>query len=185
MAADLTVDLTLITGPSRGGKSRWAEHLASLHPGSVVYVATGPELPRDLEWQQRLELHRRRRPQHWVTEEVGHRLPELLIDAPAGQLLLIDSVGTWLAHHLELDLDDWHHRQESLLQAIGRCRAKQLWVAEEVGWGVVPPTAVGGRFRDRLGRLEQLLMQRAGAAWLVSHGRAIDLLRCSVPVPGD
>jgi adenosylcobinamide kinase/adenosylcobinamide-phosphate guanylyltransferase len=59
----------------------------------------------------------------------------------------------------------------------------QLLVAEEAGWCVVPSTAVGGLFRDRLGRLEQLLMQRARSAWLVTHGRAIDLLSCSVPVP--
>lgn len=179
----MAADLTLITGPSRGGKSRWAEHLAANHPGPVIYVATGPDLPDDQEWRQRLVLHRDRRPDSWITREVGAALPEYLLEAPEEHLLLIDSLGTWLAHHLELGLSAWEQRQATLLQAIDGCRAVQLLVAEEVGWGVVPSTAVGGRFRDRLGRLEQLLMLRAGAAWLVTHGRAIDLLSCSVPVP--
>jgi adenosylcobinamide kinase/adenosylcobinamide-phosphate guanylyltransferase len=179
----VAADLTLITGPSRGGKSRWAEHLADNHPGPVIYVATGPDLPDDLEWQQRLGGHRDRRPSHWATQEVGAGLPEYLMDAPVEPLLLIDSLGTWLAHHLALDPMAWEQRQATLLQAIDGCRAVQLLVAEEVGWGVVPSTAIGGRFRDRLGRLEQLLMQRSRAAWLVTHGRAINLLACSVPVP--
>lgn len=177
------VDLTLVSGPSRGGKSRWAEHLASLHPGPIVYVATGPQLPEDPEWNERLRLHRLRRPDGWHTREVGEALPEFLVAAPDGHLLLIDSLGTWLAHHLDLDPQGWEQRQQSLLRAVEVCRAKQVLVCEEVGWGVVPATAIGGRFRDRLGRLEQLLMQRCRSAWLVTHGRAIDLLRCSVPVP--
>ena len=56
-------------------------------------------------------------------------------------------------------------------------------VAEETGWGVVTSTEAGGLFRERLGSLTQRLMPRCDAAWLVLHGRAIDLLRNSVPVP--
>ncbi|MCP9916101.1 bifunctional adenosylcobinamide kinase/adenosylcobinamide-phosphate guanylyltransferase [Cyanobium sp. ATX 6F1] len=176
-------ELTLITGPSRGAKSRWAEHLAQQQDSTVLYLATGPELPGDEEWQLRLGLHRSRRSAAWVTHEVGADLPEFLLMAPKRHLLLIDSLGSWLAHHLDLGHGEWELRQEALLSAVGSCAAPMLLVAEECGWGVVPATAVGGRFRDRLGRLEQLLMDRAGAAWLVLHGRAIDLLACSVPVP--
>ena len=176
-------ELTIVTGPSRGAKSRWAEHLAQQHGSEVLYVATGPALPGDEDWQHRLGLHRNRRPAAWVTHEVGPDLPEFLSTAPKGHLLLIDSLGSWLAHHLELNHREWELRQEDLLVALGACEAPMVLVAEECGWGVVPPTAVGGLFRDRLGRLEQLLMARAAAAWLVLHGRAIDLLACSVPVP--
>ncbi|MGB7565158.1 MAG: bifunctional adenosylcobinamide kinase/adenosylcobinamide-phosphate guanylyltransferase [Prochlorococcaceae cyanobacterium] len=176
-------DLTLVTGPSRGAKSRWAEHLAQQHGSTVLYVATGPALPDDDDWQHRLGLHRTRRPAAWVTHEVGGQLPEFLLSAPKRNLLLIDSLGSWLAHHLELNHEEWELRQEAMLKAVGACRAPIVLVAEECGWGVVPATAVGGRFRDRLGLLEQLLMARAAAAWLVLHGRAIDLLSCSVPVP--
>jgi adenosylcobinamide kinase/adenosylcobinamide-phosphate guanylyltransferase len=56
-------------------------------------------------------------------------------------------------------------------------------VSEQAGWGVVPPTAIGGIFRDRLGELEQQVMGIATSGWLVVAGRAIDLLPTSVAVP--
>ncbi|MCP9850566.1 bifunctional adenosylcobinamide kinase/adenosylcobinamide-phosphate guanylyltransferase [Cyanobium sp. Morenito 9A2] len=176
-------ELTLITGPSRGAKSRWAEHLARRAEAGVIYVATGPALPLDLDWQRRLDRHRARRPSTWRLEEVGADLPDFLRAASAHNVLLIDSLGTWLAYHLDLSAGEWELQQQALLSAVGACTAPMLVVAEECGWGVVPATAVGGRFRDRLGRLEQLLMAQAQAAWLVLHGRAIDLLACSLPVP--
>jgi adenosylcobinamide kinase/adenosylcobinamide-phosphate guanylyltransferase len=175
--------LTLVTGPSRSGKSRWAEHLALRSGRPVTYIATGPCLDGDACWSERLALHRRRRPADWTTWEVEGQLSAALKQAPAERLLLIDSLGTWLAHHLELDTDAWEREQEQLLSALQHCCSPTLIVAEETGWGVVPPTAIGGRFRDRLGALQQRLLPRCSEAWLVVHGRAIDLLRLSRPVP--
>ena len=56
-------------------------------------------------------------------------------------------------------------------------------VSEQTGWGVVPPTAIGGLFRDRLGELVQQVMAIATTGWLVVAGRAIDLLSNSVAIP--
>ena len=56
-------------------------------------------------------------------------------------------------------------------------------VIEETGWGVVPPTRIGGCFRDRLGFLAQRLDREADAAWLVLQGRAVDLHALSQRVP--
>ncbi len=175
--------LILVSGPSRSGKSRWAERLAAASGLPVVYLATGPCLPDDDAWQERLLLHRRRRPEGWSTWEVEGELAAALDRVPSGHLLLIDSLGTWLAHHLALDRDDWELCQKALLDALGRCSSPRLIVCEEAGWGVVPATAIGGRFRDRLGRLQQLLHTRCEASWLVLHGRALDLLALSQPVP--
>ena len=36
--------LVVVSGPARGGKSRWAEHLAGASGLPVVYLATGPLL---------------------------------------------------------------------------------------------------------------------------------------------
>ena len=80
-----------------------------------------------------------------------------------------------------------------LFRSQGRCRELQavlqrpgppvLLVVEETGWGVVPPTAIGGLFRDRLGALQQALMAQASGAWLVVAGRAIDLMQLGQAVP--
>ena len=177
--------LTLVSGPSRSGKSRWAEHLAEASGLPVLYLATGPSGDGDPAWQQRLQRHRQRRPASWPTWEVAGALSGALDRAEAGQMLLIDSLGTWLAHHLTLGSDEWEHCQAELLSALGRCRSAQLVVCEEAGWGVVPATAIGGLFRDRLGQLQQLLHRRCGASWLVLHGRALDLMALSQAVPGS
>ena len=42
----------LITGPSRGGKSEWAEQRIGELAGAagITYLATGPTLPDDAAW---------------------------------------------------------------------------------------------------------------------------------------
>lgn len=177
--------LTLVSGPARSGKSRWAEHLAERSGLNVVYVATGPLLPEDPSWQARLEQHRRRRPAHWRSLEVEGALATALADLQPGQLGLVDSLGTWVAAHLDRDGEAWHGCCGELQLALQRARCPIVLVCEETGWGVVPATAAGGRFRDRLGRLQQRLAMDAEASWLVLQGRAIDLLRLGHPVPGD
>jgi len=175
--------LTLVSGPSRGGKSRWAEHLASQCGLEVVYLATGPSLPDDPSWQERLQRHRQRRPPQWGCREVGGELSDGLGRLGSHQLGLVDSLGTWVAAHLDLGPEDWRLRCDELITGISRCQAPLVLVCEETGWGVVPATAAGSRFRDRLGAMQQELQGHSEAAWLVLQGRAIDLLAFSQPVP--
>ena len=173
---------TLVTGPANGGKSLWAETLAARSGLPVIYMATGPSLPDDADWQQRLQRHRLRRPAHWQCQEVGLQLCEALRAAPPGYTVLVDALGTWVAAGLDRDPADWHSHCVALEAALSQPRGPVILVGEEVAWGVVPTTASGCLFRQRLGALLQTLMPRCAAAWLVLHGRAIDLLACSVPI---
>lgn len=180
--------LVLICGPSRGGKSEWAEHLlASLPPGNpVTYLATGGRHPDDADWQQRLQRHRERRPAHWGVREVGSGLVNALAPGQGldGQALLIDALGSWVAAHLDLDGPRWREELGLLLRALEERRdSLTLLVAEEVGWGVVPPTRIGGCFRDRCGEAVGLLADRATEHWLVVAGRALPLHHLAKPVP--
>jgi adenosylcobinamide kinase/adenosylcobinamide-phosphate guanylyltransferase len=180
--------LVLVSGPSRSGKSRWAEHLAASSGQPVLYLATGALRPDDARWQQRLDLHRQRRPPHWSTLEVGGNLSAALnqlLDAPPQPLplLLVDALGTWLAHHLDLSEQAWELECEHLLNTLAQLPLPVVLVCEEVGWGVVPATAIGGLFRDRLGALQQRLMAQSVAAWLVVQGRALDLHALGHAVP--
>ncbi|WP_254978022.1 bifunctional adenosylcobinamide kinase/adenosylcobinamide-phosphate guanylyltransferase [Cyanobium sp. ATX 6A2] len=175
--------LELITGPARSGKSRWAEHRASGSDRTVHYLATGPELPDDPQWQVRLARHRRRRPASWHCQEVGAGLAAALLALPPADLALVDSLGTWVSWGLELDDLPWSTEVDALLASLAARCAPVLLVSEQTGWGVVPPTAIGGRFRDRLGALEELLSGHCRHLWLVVAGRAIDLLALSQPVP--
>jgi adenosylcobinamide kinase / adenosylcobinamide-phosphate guanylyltransferase len=175
--------LELVTGPARSGKSRWAEHRALSSGRSIRYLATGPQLPGDPSWQQRLERHRRRRPSHWHCEEVQFHLVPALRAVETLELVVVDSLGTWVSWALDLDGASWLQHCEDLLTALKRCPADVVLVSEQTGWGVVPPTPVGGLFRDRLGALEDFLSPHCHHLWLVVAGRAMDLMAISSPVP--
>ena len=174
--------LTLVSGPANSGKSVWAEQLAAASDLQICYVATGPQLPDDPAWQARLLAHRQRRPSDWLVCEVGLALPEALRSMQPGHLALVDSLGTWVACGLDLPADAWETQCQALEHALFGAAAAVILVAEETGWGVVPATASGGLFRERLGSLTQRLMPCCDAAWLVLHGRAFDLMRHSVPI---
>lgn len=176
-------DLAVVSGPTGSGKSRWAEHLAETSGLEVVYLATGPSLPDQPSWQRRIERHRRRRPPHWHCREVGGDLAPALDRLEPGQIGLVDSLGTWVAAHVDVEPMEWDQRWDDLQAAIDQRPIPLILVCEEVGWGVVPPTRVGGRFRDRLAAVQLRLTAQSDTAWLVLQGRAIDLHACSVPVP--
>ena len=181
--------LVLIVGGSRSGKSRWAETLAKASGRSVLYLATAADRPGDLDWQRRLALHQQRRPGDWSCVETGPDLCSALSElrtskqADSAPVVLIDSLGTWLAQHLDVGDQQWQARQDELLSALQQLSAPVLLVAEEVGMGVVPSTAIGCRFRDRMGTCLQALMQQATASWLVVAGRAVDLHAIGLRVP--
>jgi len=176
---------TLVTGPASSGKSLWAETLAQRASGAVLYLATGPELPDDPDWQERLRRHRQRRPAQWDCQEVGLQLARAVAQAPASKTVLIDSLGTWVAAGLDVDEGRWSLLCQELLEVMAAARASLIAVAEETAWGVVPSTAAGGLFRQRLGNLLQALMPHCDAAWLVLHGRAIDLLAMSISIAAE
>ena len=180
-----TAARTLVCGPSGSGKSRWAEHLASHSPAAVVYLATGPADLEDSSWRQRLERHRRRRPAGWSTWEVQGDLSPGLRQLQTHQLGLVDSLGTWVAAHLDRDSSRWLALHQELLAELGQCQAELGLVCEGVSWGVVPATALGCRFRDRLSVLNRSVAAICTAHWLVVQGRALDLMALGVPVPSE
>ena len=174
--------LILVSGPARSGKSRWAEHLLHHHP-VVTYVATAASRPHDRDWQMRLEAHRKRRPDHWSVAESGAELVNVIDNLASGQSVLIDALGGFVAHHLDSSASDWDLLCERLIASIRSSHCTFVLVIEETGWGVVPPTRIGGLFRDRLGSLAQALDRVADGAWLVLQGRALDLHALGHEVP--
>ena len=177
-----TSRLILVSGPARSGKSRWAEHLLHHHP-VVTYIATAATRPDDPDWQIRLEAHRKRRPDHWSVSESGAELVNVIDNLASGQSVLIDALGGFVAHHLDSSASDWDLLCERLIASIRSSHCTFVLVIEETGWGVVPPTRIGGLFRDRLGSLAQALDRVADGAWLVLQGRALDLHALGHEVP--
>ena len=165
----------LVTGPARSGKSEWAETLALQSGKKVVYVATALLGSDDKEWQQRIIQHQNRRPQSWITLEVPFELSGTLADAKPSTVLLVDSLGTWVANHLEKDDKSWLDIVEEFLETVQLVAAEMIFVAEETGWGVVPALPIGQTFRDRLGSLTRKLGVVCQTAYLVTGGHALNL----------
>ena len=175
--------VTLVTGPSRSGKSRWAEHLAHHSQLPVIYVATGIPAPDDPEWQSRIRQHQQRRPTHWRTLEPPLDLVALCRNPPPATCILVDSLGTWVAQFLELSPTAWQTLQSQLLSALRTIPTPIILVAEEVGWGVVPAYPSGRLFRDRLGELVQEIGTLAQTVYLVTGGWVLNLTQLGQPVP--
>jgi adenosylcobinamide kinase/adenosylcobinamide-phosphate guanylyltransferase len=173
---------TLITGPSRSGKSEWAEILAHKLPQPIIYVATALENPDDTQWQTRIEKHRRRRPSHWQTLAVPYDLSMTIEKALPPHCLLIDSLGTWVANELEKDEETWEVITTQLLKSIQEASVDLIFVAEETGWGVIPAYPLGRLFRDRLGHLTRQLGTIVDTTYLVAGGHALNLTLLGEPL---
>jgi adenosylcobinamide kinase/adenosylcobinamide-phosphate guanylyltransferase len=180
-------NLILVTGPSRSGKSEWAEYLAEAIAQqkalSVVYVATSQEDANDPEWQARLEKHRDRRPNYWQTLAVPTELSLAITENPSTNCLLIDSLGTWVANLLSQDENQWQLTQQVLLESLQNSLSDIILVAEETGWGVVPAYPIGRQFRDRLGHLTRQIGAIADKVYLVTGGYVLDLTQLGKPLP--
>ncbi len=184
---------TLVTGPARSGKSRFAESLARASGGAVTYVATARVDSGDAQWTARLARHAASRPPDWRVVETACPDAQTLIDvaraARPGETLLVESLGTWLADRMSrhvaasedaaaLDADILEAEAALAVDALLASRARAIVVGEEVGWGLVAPYAAGRVFSDVLGRAQQRLAARASPVYLVVAGFALDL--CAV-----
>lgn len=175
--------LTLIIGGARSGKSAFAEKLAARHE-AVLFVATAEAL--DDEMQQRIENHKRNRPDSWHTLETPRDIVTGLESTPPHDVLLLDCLTLWVSNLL-LDMEegqaDTEQRiaaeAERLLAAYEASNAEWIVVTNEVGQGVVPPTVLGRAFRDTLGRVNQLFAARADKVYQMTAGLAVDIKRLS------
>ncbi|MCC5636834.1 bifunctional adenosylcobinamide kinase/adenosylcobinamide-phosphate guanylyltransferase [Nostoc sp. CHAB 5844] len=175
----------LITGPARSGKSEWAEYLAKQSGKKVFYVATATENPADTEWQKRIQQHQQRRPQDWITLAVPIELSATLADAKPHSCLLVDSLGTWVTNLLDQDEVSWQNTVTEFLDTVQLVAADMLFVAEEVGWGVVPAYPIGRQFRDRLGSLVRQLGTICEVVYLVTGGHVLNLSVLGTQLPNE
>ncbi|BAY18911.1 cobalamin biosynthesis enzyme [Nostoc sp. HK-01] len=173
----------LITGAARSGKSEWAESLAKQSGKQVIYVATATENPADIEWQKRILAHQQRRPQNWTTLAVPIEISATLADAKPHSCLLVDSLGTWVTNLLDQDEISWQNTSTEFLETVQLVAADMLFVAEEVGWGVVPAYPIGRLFRDRLGSLVRQLGAICDTVYLVAGGHVLNLSVLGTPLP--
>jgi len=160
-----------VLGGARSGKSRYAESLVTALPPPWLYVATAEA--GDSEMVARVAAHQARRGPSWTTIETPPNVAETLgthADTPT----LVDCLTLWLSNVVLADADV-DAEIEQLDEALARAAAPIVLVANEVGFGIVPDSALGRRFRDLQGLLNQRIAARADRVVLVVAGLPLTL----------
>ena len=152
--------LQLILGGARSGKSRLAEKLASDSGLDVIYIATSQ--PLDGEMNQRVAVHRERRPTEWGLIEEPVELARVFREnAGEGRCLLVDCLTLWLTNLLMLDVPQrLVQEREALLDGLAELPGEIIFVSNETGLGVVPLGELTRRYVDEAGWLHQALAER-------------------------
>ena len=173
------MSLTLLTGGTRSGKSRFAVELARQAGRHVIVVVTAEA--GDDEMAARIGRHKAERPADWTTVDAPIELGAAVADAPDGALVVVDCLSVWVANLLQGELADSDiEAAASQVAALAATRAGGvIAVTNEVGSGVVPPSPLGRRFRDVLGRVNALWADAADRVGLVVAGRLLPLRAAS------
>ena len=175
---------TLVLGGVRAGKSAFAVARARALGGRVVFVATAEA--GDAEMAARIARHRADRPPSWRTVEVPLALPPALTALQGeADVVVVDCLNLWVANLLSKspDLSDAGLLAEgSRLEAVAtRPRFSLILVSNEVGWGIHPETAIGRRFRDALGFVNQAAARAADDVILMVAGCPVVVKAAGAP----
>ncbi|MCZ0936318.1 MAG: bifunctional adenosylcobinamide kinase/adenosylcobinamide-phosphate guanylyltransferase [Gemmatimonadetes bacterium] len=175
------MELVLVTGGVRSGKSRWAQGEALARGGEEVTVIATAEAVDD-EMRDRIAAHRRDRPAGWHTIEAPARAGEAIVAAGTDTVLLDCvtvltgmAIGRSGADAEAAALGAMAAEIDGILDARAARTGLLIVVTNEVGWSVHPPTALGRWYQDGLGIANQRLAAAADRVVLMVSGLELRL----------
>jgi len=166
--------MTVLLGGVRSGKSALAVRLASSWSGPVHVIATAEGLDDDMA--ARIARHRADRPP-WPVTEAPLEVSEALGRLEPAVCVIVDCLTLWVANLLAAGRSDDEVAAAAVAfaDAAAARGGPTLVVTNEVGMGVHPETDLGLRYRDLLGRVNTLVVDRSARALLLVAGRALVL----------
>lgn len=177
---DVTGRTIYISGGCRSGKSAYAQQLAESLPGRRAYVATCPSV--DAEMDARIARHRRdREGRGWQTIEAPLKLAGAIRQATDFDVLLVDCLTLWvnnLQYEASRDgtvIEEDVIRQLSLDLLAARRGQTIIFVSNELGMGLVPADELSRRYRDLVGRCNQVIAAAADEVVFMVSGVALNL----------
>lgn len=178
--------ILLITGGSRSGKSAYAQRLAESLAPRRLFLATCP--PVDPEMEERIRRHREARGPGWDTLEEPLRVAEAIVKNKKNEknenpVVLVDCLTLWLSNLFyeaeqqgkPFGEDEARFHAEELVRAARRLEGIFLFVTNEVGLGIVPENPLARRYRDAVGRCNQVVAHEADAVFFVACGLPLPL----------
>jgi adenosyl cobinamide kinase/adenosyl cobinamide phosphate guanylyltransferase len=164
--------LTLLVGGARSGKSSLAVDIGRRDGGAVTYIATAPVVDDDM--RARISRHQAERPTRWRTIEETTDLAGALASA-AGDLTIVDCLTLWVSNLMWDGVDDEAVVERATAAASVAARGRVVAVSNEVGLGVHPEIELARRYRDLMGRVNQIWASAASTSLLLVAGRALPL----------
>jgi len=163
--------ITLITGAIKSGKSEFAEKIAAVYK-KLTYIALSDSRPHDLAWQEKIKIHKSRRPSNW---EVFENDDLLYVFKNVTGPLLIDSIGGFVVKNINEDDIQWKRNLLLLNKSLINYKSDIIIVGEQVGWGLVSEYKIGNIFTERIGEVLKDITLISSNNWLTINGKAIKL----------
>lgn len=174
--------ITFITGGSRSGKSGYGQALAEAIAGPRVYMATCPVV--DEEMAARIEKHRaQRQASDWQTIEEPLDLAGALRATRESSVRLIDCLTLWINNLLyeaekqnrDITEDDIARLCSELRVVCAGLPGEVIFIANEVGMGIVPENPLARHYRDLAGRCNQVMAAGADRVVLMVCGLPLEI----------
>jgi adenosylcobinamide kinase/adenosylcobinamide-phosphate guanylyltransferase len=137
--------------------------------------------------RERIARHRAERPVAWMTvEEPLDIVAACRRLASRVDLVVVDCLTLWVSNLMERERGDEAllSRADELATLVGERAVSLVLVSNEVGEGVHPPTAIGIRFRDLLGAINQRVAAAADRVTLMVAGIPLEVKRVA-PAPAS
>ena len=171
--------IILITGGTKSGKSEFAEYLAK-DEKKLSYVALSEKNVDDKEWQEKIKLHKKRRPKDWILIETPDLLNTLRKENGP---LLIDSIGGFVMKNIGKEHEEWSKKMNSLIDLLLKRKSITFIVGEQVGWSLVSEYKIGNTYIERIGELQKRITKISKDNWLAINGRVIKIDEISIEIP--
>ena len=158
-----------ITGGERSGKSSYAENIAKELSANPMYVATARKW--DTDFQKRIDRHQKDRDERWTNIEKEKFLSEINF---SGKVAVIDCVTLWLTNFFvdtKNDVELCLEQAKAEFDAIAfHENSTIIIISNEIGMGLHADTAVGRKFTELQGWMNQYLANKANKVILMVSG---------------
>jgi adenosylcobinamide kinase/adenosylcobinamide-phosphate guanylyltransferase len=160
--------LSFILGGARSGKSRYAAALATRLSPRPVYLATSRVW--DDDHRARIQRHQADRGPEWRTIEEPLWISQVEL---SGEVVVVDCVTLWLTNFFvdaKQDVDACLAAAAGELERALSRDNHYIIVSNELGQGLHAETAVGRKFTDLQGLMNQRIAARATRVALMVAG---------------
>lgn len=181
-----------VTGGAKSGKSKFAEDLLlSLNDGKQKNVYLATSVVFDEEMKKKVELHKARRKDNWITVEsyknFSQSLEEVMNENKKNKKnnMLVDCLTNMISNIIfENEEIDWEKPEKNQLEKCDENVEKEVQnlceifknfenvviVSNEVGMGLVPAYPLGRYFREIAGKMNQFVAEKSDEAYFVVSG---------------